>query len=74
MRIRFPLQGTVNANSCIALDFEEIVAYEIVTYNSDQHSDLHLWFKGQSDSVIIQEKLIGKDYFRGLLVLLESQF
>ncbi|MEG4538925.1 hypothetical protein QUA50_17230 [Microcoleus sp. M2_D5] len=53
----------------LGLDTSEVVAFHL-----DKHGDLHLWYRGTPDSVVITEKEIGAEYFTDLLTLICSDF
>ena len=72
MKIRIPLKNTSGFKGtaeCLGLDTSEVVAFHL-----DKHGDLHLWYRGTSDSVVITEKEIGTEYFADLLTLICSDF
>jgi len=71
VKIRFPALhiGVKNTTVWLGLDTDEVIAF-----NLDKHGDLHLWYRGMPDSVVITEKEIGIDYFKDLLTLICSDF
>lgn len=72
MKIRIPLLNTAGFNDTpqtLGLDTSEIVAFHL-----DKRGDLHLWYRGTPDSVVITEKEIGAEYFSNLLALICADF
>lgn len=72
MKIRFPIKNTGEFKGTprvLGLDTSEVVAFQI-----GKHGDLHLWYRGTPDSVVIAEKEIGSEYFADLLALICSDF
>ncbi|MEG4484838.1 hypothetical protein [Microcoleus sp. D2_18a_B4] len=72
MKIRIPVKNTSGFKGtaeCLGLDTSEVVAFHL-----DKHGDLHLWYRGTPDSVVITEKEIGAEYFTDLLTLICSDF
>lgn len=72
MKIRFLIQNTSGFKGTppvLGLDTSEVVAFQL-----DKHGDLHLWYRGAPDSVVITEKEIGTEYFADLLTLICSDF